>query len=86
MKLQTFITILEHDNPKGVLKFFEAVQWYKSQQQEAVYKGNMGVMEMMKFYQVASDKEQKEMDKVVNKNDWEGFKLLIKKVLGIELK
>lgn len=53
---------------------------------EASYFGNIGFQEMVKFYQKASSSDQDLMDQLVRKNDWEGFKKLIKKVLGITLK
>lgn len=53
---------------------------------EAVYAGNIGAVEMMQFYQVATSKEIKEMERIAKKNDKEAFKRIIKKVLGISLK
>jgi len=53
---------------------------------EMVYKGNMGAIEMITFFQKASSKEIKMMEKVVKSEDWEEYKILIKKVLGIKLK
>lgn len=53
---------------------------------ELAYRYNIGFMEMAKFYQEASPKEIKLMEKLVKENDWEGFKKLIKKIIGVELK
>lgn len=53
---------------------------------EAPYSGNMGFEEMVKFYRVAKPADEKEMELIIHKNDWEGFRKLIKRVLGIELK
>lgn len=53
---------------------------------EASYKGNIGAIEMMELFKNASDKEMKEIDKVIKKEDWEGYKKLVKKILGINLK
>jgi len=54
--------------------------------QEASYKYNIGFQEMVAFYDKANKSEIKHMEKLVKGNDWNGFKKLIKKVLGIELK
>jgi len=52
---------------------------------EAAYPGNLGLMEMMRFYQVASEEQSAEMDQVVNAKDWDNFKRFIREVLGIIL-
>jgi hypothetical protein len=52
---------------------------------EAAYKGNIGAVEMMKFYQIASKDEIRLMEALAKKNDWNGFKKLIQKVLGVKL-
>ena len=53
---------------------------------EASYKGNIGAIEMIQFFQKSSDKDIKKMQKIVDKEDWEEYKKLIKKVLGVDLK
>jgi len=53
---------------------------------EAAYPGNIGFEELTNFYQKASDKEIKEMEKLIKKNDWMGFRNMIYKVLGVKLK
>lgn len=53
---------------------------------ELAYRYNIGFMEMAKFYQEASPKEIKLMEKFAKSNNWEGFKKLIKKVIDVELK
>jgi len=53
---------------------------------EASYAGNIGFEEMVKFYQKANPKDEEEMEKILNKNDWESFKKLIKRVLGVTLR
>ena len=53
---------------------------------EAAYAGNIGFEEMVRFYQKADPAAEKEMEHVISKNDWEGYKKLIKRVLGISLK
>jgi len=52
---------------------------------EAAYPGNIGFVEMVKFYKLASKEELETMEKVIDKNDWEKFKELIKKVIETEL-
>jgi hypothetical protein len=52
---------------------------------EAAYPGNMGIVEMIKFYKVASKQEIKEMEKATEKKDWGKFREIIKKVIGVEL-
>jgi len=53
---------------------------------EATYKGNIGMMEMFKFYQIASDQQKEEMKRLlaVGKQDeaWE----LLKSVTGTKLR
>jgi hypothetical protein len=53
---------------------------------EAVYAGNIGFEEMIKFYQVADALDIKKMENMIKKGSWKGVKLLFKKVLGVELK
>lgn len=53
---------------------------------EASYFGNLGFVEMAKFFQIASKKEEEEMQKIVDREDWEEYKKLIFKVLKIKLK
>ncbi len=53
---------------------------------EAAYPGNIGFSEMALFYQQASEKEIKKMEKIIKAEDWQGFKKLIQKALDIKLK
>ena len=52
---------------------------------EAAYSMNIGFQEMVEFYQKANPKEVKEMEKIIKNSNWNAFKKLINKVLGIEL-
>lgn len=52
---------------------------------EFAYKGNIGFMELVKFYRKASSKQVKEMESVIGKGDWDAFKVLIDSVLGVKL-
>ncbi len=53
---------------------------------EASYKNNIGFQEMVEFYQKASSSEIKQMETMIKTDSWNGFKKLIKKVLGVNLK
>ena len=53
---------------------------------EAAYAGNVGFEEMVLFFQNANIKEIDQMNKIVQKEDWNAFKKLVKKVLKTELK
>ena len=54
--------------------------------EEASYFGNLGVIEMVKFYKKATKNQIKQMEKIVSDNDMNGFKKLIKQVIGVEIK
>lgn len=53
---------------------------------EAAYPNNVGFSEMVTFYQVASPADIKKMESIIKAEDWEGFKKLIQKVVGVKLK
>ena len=59
---------------------------FKHMISEAAYPGNIGFQEMALFYQQATPKEIKEMEKIIKAEDWTGFKKLIQKSLDIKLK
>lgn len=52
---------------------------------EAAYAGNIGIMEMMKFYKIATTAQKKELEKLItgkkNKEAWE----MIQNVTGVKL-
>jgi hypothetical protein len=52
---------------------------------EAAYAGNLGFEEMVHFYRKANDAQEQEMERILQHNDWEGYKKLIYKVLGKKL-
>jgi hypothetical protein len=52
---------------------------------ESAYPGNIGFKEMVVFYQKASKEQINQMEKIIAGNDWNKFKELIKKVLGVIL-
>ena len=52
---------------------------------EAAYSMNVGFQEMVEFYQKANSREINQMERIIKKNDWNAFKTLIKRVLGIDL-
>lgn len=53
---------------------------------EMTYEGNIGFEEMVKFYQTAKDSDISKMEKLIKSEDWNSFKQLIKKVIGVILK
>lgn len=53
---------------------------------EAAYKGNIGAMEMIQLYQKASKKEIKKLENIVKIEDWNAYKKLVKKIIGVNLK
>jgi hypothetical protein len=52
----------------------------------AAYPENIGFVEMIHFYNVADNFQQKAMDKIVKSANWVEFIKLIRTVLGVELK
>ncbi len=52
---------------------------------EAAYVANIGFEELVKFYRVASNSEIDEMEDIIEKGNWDLFKRLIRKVLGVVL-
>jgi hypothetical protein len=52
---------------------------------EAAYPNNLGFEELVKFYKVASDAQIRELEKIIEKGDWDEFKDIIKRVLGVAL-
>ena len=53
---------------------------------EAAYPGNLGFVELCKFWDIASKSEKSKMDDILQKEDWIGFKRLINKVVKVKLK
>lgn len=51
----------------------------------ACYPGNLGFQEMMQLTFKANDEQLKKLDKIVNNNDQNGFRRLVKEVLGVTL-
>jgi hypothetical protein len=47
---------------------------------------NVGFHEMVMFYKKASPSEIQQMATIVKNDDWEEFKKLIKKIVGVTLK
>lgn len=52
---------------------------------ELSYKGNVGFQEIVAFYRKATDDEIEEMEIIVQNNNWNGFRKLIKRVTGVNL-
>jgi hypothetical protein len=53
---------------------------------EAIYTNNAGVMEVFKFFKVATDAEKQQFDDLVNRGDQNAALKLVEKVLGIKFK
>lgn len=49
------------------------------------YSNNVGLEEMVKFYQIASEPQIAQMEKIAGESNWPAYKLLILSVLGITL-
>ena len=53
---------------------------------EASYMGNIGFVEMCKFWKEASKDEENKMNRIIKNEDWEEFKNLIFSVINVKLK
>lgn len=53
---------------------------------EAAYKGNIGFEEMIKFYQVASEREIRELEDLIDDDKVNQAWDLVEKVTGMKLK
>lgn len=53
---------------------------------EAPYAGNMGYEEMMKFYEVATSREIKTLEKLIDADKTEEAWKYVQKVTGLKLK
>jgi hypothetical protein len=51
---------------------------------EAVFANNAGVMEVFKFFSVATDEQKKQFDELVNSGNQNAALRLVEKVLGIK--
>ena len=52
---------------------------------EAAYAGNIGAMEMFKFYQIASDEEKKQLQQLLDAELYDEVWELLKKVTKVNL-
>lgn len=53
---------------------------------EATYKGNIGMMEMFKFHQMASDAQKEEMKKLLSAGKEDEAWKLLQSVTGVKLR
>lgn len=53
---------------------------------EATYKGNIGMMEMFKFYQIASDQQKEEMKRLLADGKQDEAWTLLQSVTGTKLR
>lgn len=51
---------------------------------EVVYKNNAGIMEMFKFFNIATEEQKKQFDDLVNSGNQNAALKLVEKVLGIK--
>lgn len=58
---------------------------FKKYIDEKSYKGNIGFVEMAKFFQKANKTEISQMEQILVDEDWESFKNIINKKLKIKL-
>lgn len=45
----------------------------------------MGIVELFEFYRVADKKQIRDMERVLDKGDWEAYKKIIFRVLKVKL-
>jgi len=57
-----------------------------SQIEEAVYDGNLGFEEMMRFYQKAESRDISEMERLLRDGDFKAAWKLLKRVTGVALR
>jgi hypothetical protein len=57
----------------------------KPELSEAAYEGNIGMMEMFKFYQVATDEEKVEMKALIGSKNFKKAWEFLQKVTGVKL-
>lgn len=50
---------------------------------EAVFANNAGIMEVFKFFNVATDEQKRQFDDLINAGNQDGALKLVEKVLGI---
>ncbi len=50
------------------------------------YQGNIGIMEMIRFSEMATKEQQTRMDKAVSQENWQEYKSLVTEVVGVNLK
>ncbi len=50
------------------------------------FEGNLGFEEMVLLYQKSTPEQLRELENIIKKEDWNGFKKIVKKILGVQLK
>lgn len=58
---------------------------FKQYLEEASYTGNIGMMELAKFYNIATEQEKKELKDLISKKLTKPAWLLVQKKLGVKL-
>lgn len=75
-------------NKKTLDKLYRAIKRAEDAElsiDEAAYSGNLGVMELFKVFKKCSPRQKAELQLLLKKNDKEGVRQFIKKILGVEL-
>ena len=78
--------LFEEYEKQTIWRLKDKMKTFKHMITEAAYPGNVGFVEMAKFYQTANKKQIKQMEDIIKAEDWDGFKELIQKVLNVKLK
>jgi len=62
-----------------------SIKSFRTYLDEASYEGNMGAVEVMKFYQSATDSEIDKLERFIARQDWSKAWKLVQKVTGVNL-
>lgn len=62
-----------------------SIKSFRTYLDEASYDGNMGAVEVMKFYQSATDSEIDKLERFIARQDWSKAWKLVQKVTGVNL-
>ena len=62
-----------------------SIKSFRTYLDEASYEGNMGAVEVMKFYQSATDPEIDKLERFIARQDWSKAWKLVQKVTGVNL-
>lgn len=84
------------NQPKGFPKTFttredaeeqlERMEMFKNFSTALTYPGNIGIIELFKFYDIATEAQKDKLNEIMERGDWKKFKKIISEVLGVDLK